>query len=528
MATGTAVPWDTCVEQECLGARSGTGEACLVHLADDDLAATLAPSRSGSGVDLDGRGVHFTRTDVERILAAVPVDEAGRQLFETVRLDRATFEHGASFDNASFAGEVSVTDAEWKGEARFGAATFAGPVDFRGTTFGGQAWFVGATFARPASFRYVRFIGPAWFQHAAFDADASFDGASFSANANLTEATFAGEASFCGTSFGGHARFERTNCAGWWRFDGARFALEDEGPERPVVPPPAEPVAPIPGTPPARSRRAPAGAERWSRLAPVNLPLVGVILVVVALVFIVMRPVGSPPEKPGLEDRRGPDRFAFLHKDEAGAPTRYNPCEPLHFVVNADGGPPGWTTQLQEAILELSAASGLTFEYDGPTTERVEPDLPGEMNRIYDWPKDVPGYTKAYRKLFNRPSFQPDRYARDRWAPILIAWSPFGRLNLPYGHKILGVAASEPRTSDGRASYVSGTLILNADAPQGDMRATIMHELGHVVGLAHVPRDSELMNPELQGQTTWGEGDREGLSALGKDAGCFEPPVPGR
>ena len=47
-----------------------------------------------------------------------------------------------------------------------------------------------------------------------------------------------------------------------------------------------------------------------------------------------------------------------------------------------------------------------------------------------------------------------------------------------------------------------------------------MHELGHVVGLAHVHDASELMNPENVGLTRLGPGDRAGLAALGSGR-CF-------
>ena len=46
-------------------------------------------------------------------------------------------------------------------------------------------------------------------------------------------------------------------------------------------------------------------------------------------------------------------------------------------------------------------------------------------------------------------------------------------------------------------------------------RAVIMHEIGHVVGLAHVADPSELMNASNTSLTTWGPGDLEGLAIAG-------------
>ncbi len=45
----------------------------------------------------------------------------------------------------------------------------------------------------------------------------------------------------------------------------------------------------------------------------------------------------------------------------------------------------------------------------------------------------------------------------------------------------------------------------------------ILHELVHVVGLAHVDDPTELMHPESQdGVTALGPGDRAGLARLGQ------------
>ena len=56
-----------------------------------------------------------------------------------------------------------------------------------------------------------------------------------------------------------------------------------------------------------------------------------------------------------------------------------------------------------------------------------------------------------------------------------------------------------------------------ASRPDGaaEVRAIIMHELGHVLGLAHVNDPSQLMYAENKGVQDFAAGDRAGLALLG-------------
>ena len=87
---------------------------------------------------------------------------------------------------------------------------------------------------------------------------------------------------------------------------------------------------------------------------------------------------------------------------------------------------------------------------------------------------------------------------------------------------------------------MSGVIAVDASSPlavgfqsRWGLGPVLMHELGHVMGLAHVGAGDELMwSPSVKGhdrspdldQTDWGPGDREGLRLVGRDAGCG--PVP--
>ncbi|MDQ3898676.1 MAG: M10 family metallopeptidase domain-containing protein [Actinomycetota bacterium] len=208
-----------------------------------------------------------------------------------------------------------------------------------------------------------------------------------------------------------------------------------------------------------------------------------------------------------------PVDYAFLDARRGGClPVRFNPCEPVHYVVNAALAPPGALDDLAEAIRRVEAATGLTFVNDGPTDE------PAAVNRRLSQPERYPG----------------------RWPPLLIVWEHGGAFRM------------EPTNPAGGQSYpvddvsVSGVLIVNVDATALDHGRTrpadgfgegttwgrvFIHELGHIVGLGHVARSDQVMFPELGVQSGYAEfhaGDLAGLRLLGREAGCLEtPPRPG-
>jgi hypothetical protein len=198
--------------------------------------------------------------------------------------------------------------------------------------------------------------------------------------------------------------------------------------------------------------------------------------------------------------------FEFLATNPDGTPVAYDPCVPIHYVVNHEHEPPGAEGLVAEAIERTSEATGLVFVDDGTTDES-----PGE-------PRDA---------------YQPGRYG-DRWAPLLIAWTtPDVVADLRDETAGLGGSAwlSGLRPADGgipRSAYVSG--VISLDGPQFAAQllperrdvavAVIQHELGHVVGLDHVDDPNELMHPTTSNRTQWGPGDRQGLAALGRGA-CF-------
>jgi hypothetical protein len=203
-------------------------------------------------------------------------------------------------------------------------------------------------------------------------------------------------------------------------------------------------------------------------------------------------PLGTPPPAPAGD---GGFRFLAHLPGQPDAPVTYDPCRPIHVVVNKASAPPGADRLLREAIHEVSRATGLVFIIEGPTDEAPSQDRPAH----------------------------DDRYG-DRWSPVLVEWTTPARVPALRG-RIAGVGGSTPRkgpTSGPR--YVTGTVSLDGPTmrrivtrPDGhrQARAIVMHELGHLVGLDHVPDPSQLMYEDNVGQVAFGDGDLRGLHELG-------------
>lgn len=182
--------------------------------------------------------------------------------------------------------------------------------------------------------------------------------------------------------------------------------------------------------------------------------------------------------------------------------TAYDPCRPLHYVIQPKNMPAGGEKLIHEAVASVSNATGLVFVHDGTTTE------PSSSARR---------------------AFQPDRYG-DRWAPLLFIWKTDQEqpafLNSPDDRTALGIGGSVAYTiNDGASAYVTGEVQLNAAALTETMgerggpervRSVIQHELAHVVGLGHTDDPGQLMTETTSNEVTdFAAGDRTGLARLG-------------
>lgn len=210
-------------------------------------------------------------------------------------------------------------------------------------------------------------------------------------------------------------------------------------------------------------------------------------------------PLGRPPLS-----RSASTDYVFMQRTggPTSAPVAWDPCRPIHIVVNSADAPPEADRLLAEGASEISRATGLQFVVEGPTDEP-----PSE----------------------NRPAINGARYG-NRWSPVLLAWTnPTVVPRLAGDVAGLGGPDGATYAKSVDQHWVSGLVYLDGPTfraimrrPDGwaQARAIVMHELGHLVGLTHVTNQHELMAARNDGRTTFGDGDLEGLRQLGVGR-CF-------
>jgi hypothetical protein len=224
-------------------------------------------------------------------------------------------------------------------------------------------------------------------------------------------------------------------------------------------------------------------AGRWGRLA-----LVGIAAATVATAC-----APASPAVPG-----NPSDFAV--NIFSGWVQRWNPCAPVHYRVN-DALAPTALAGVQSAVAALSKGSGITFIYDGPTTY-------------------VP-----QNKQWNQPSALVISFARHN--------GQVGGSNQLAGGNQMGEGGFQSRYTrlNGKiTSYkiTEGYVVVDAAnyiAASPKVRtATLLHELGHAVGLNHAHFATEVMFGTVSnsGAGAYSAGDLAGLAKVGRPAGCLK------
>ena len=239
-----------------------------------------------------------------------------------------------------------------------------------------------------------------------------------------------------------------------------------------------------------------------------TITVVSVIVTLIALTAFVAFSPGSLGtrirEAIGAEGRIHPEvqeqgipggHYEFLATQRGGdAPVGWNPCREIRYVVNPEGSPPGWQELIDVGIAEVEHRTGLAFRYDGTTDER---------------------------------NFD-DRFAPDGDPlPVLIGWADSEEVPELDGD-VAGIGGATYAEAGGRRAYVTGMVVLDVEtydklASRKDSEtvqlAVLLHELGHLVGLAHVDDRGEIMFADGVTRTSYGTGDLDGLARLGA-GGC--------
>ncbi len=193
------------------------------------------------------------------------------------------------------------------------------------------------------------------------------------------------------------------------------------------------------------------------------------------------------------DDERGPvpivageGTYAFLQTQlGSDAPVGYDPCSPVEVLVNPEGAPADYDDLVDTGLAHVGEATGLRLVRVGLSDDR-----------------DVSEVSSAPR-------------------PVLIMWATPEEVPELAGD-VAGLGGSAAAGPPGRLHYVTGRIVLDRDVfaeHEGEgtpySQAIVDHELGHLVGLAHVDSPDELMYHDNVGRLSYGIGDRQGLARLG-------------
>lgn len=228
------------------------------------------------------------------------------------------------------------------------------------------------------------------------------------------------------------------------------------------------------------------------------------------------RPYATPPTSPNIRspaleaavtgDAASPqDHRVWAHAAD-GSVLRWDACRPLEFVISRRHLDDERRADVAEAVRRLREASGLELVVVGETDEVPRADRPLITPTDRGW----------------------------AWAPVLIGWVEPRETDLPLLMVDRGVALPVAVRDREREAFVTGQIALNAartDLRSGfaDRRdawgSTLLHELGHLIGLDHVDDPRQLMSEAPgSGPVVLGAGDLAGFERIGAAAGCRAAP----
>ena len=206
---------------------------------------------------------------------------------------------------------------------------------------------------------------------------------------------------------------------------------------------------------------------------------------------VTVRPPYKPVGKPGQ------------HVFSASPRVRWDSCQKIHWAFNSTTSPHHALRQVREGIERIHLATGLDFSYVGKTDQKPNPygkDVKG-ADVIIGW-RSAKDY-KPFRRHPGTVGLGGNRY-----------YSGFQEADGSRVNKAVrgGVVLNASLRSQVGSGYGKGYT-------WGEV---IIHELGHVVGLAHAKARSQIMYYSVNSRNAdWGAGDLAGLRMVGDTRGCL-------
>ncbi|MEI8081494.1 MAG: hypothetical protein WCI74_06570 [Actinomycetes bacterium] len=221
-----------------------------------------------------------------------------------------------------------------------------------------------------------------------------------------------------------------------------------------------------------------------------------------------------------LAPRAGPYRLATATLPDGSLVTpRWDPCQVTTYRINVKAltksKRSGAVRDIKTAVGKLSAATGVAYSYRGttsylPTATNWPDRAPAELIISYTDPRVSKWSTTLLGSVGSSRAAGTGGYQYKAWSitGTRIWQSAIGR-----GYVVLN------SRSDGQLSPGFGKR-----TTRGNL---VLHELAHAVGLTHVGSKSQLMYPTMGRYTPNGyqSGDRAGLAAVGRAAGCIDVPT---
>ena len=178
---------------------------------------------------------------------------------------------------------------------------------------------------------------------------------------------------------------------------------------------------------------------------------------------------------------------------------RWNPCTPIHYMVNADRAP-GELSRVFSAVASVSQATGLHFVYDGTTSYVPEA---GNWNQ----PSDLVISFANHNGMSGGSSY-------------LAGANQLGEGGFQSTYTTTNGTISNYKITKG---YVVVDAVAYGYSSTKVRTDTLLHELGHAVGLNHARYTSEVMYPVISSSSPDGyaAGDLTGLAKVGSGLGCL-------